>query len=114
MNALFSVCGRFATSFWLYAGHWFVHKGMGALANIELPDELAFPNIQAYIRGAIDLAKNRTRLGELRQELRPRMAASPLYQPEQFARDLKALYGRMWKAYCEGLPCEFGQARAGI
>ncbi len=73
-----------------------------ALANIGLADELAFPNIEAYIQGAVALAKNRARLGELRQELRPRMAASPLCQSGQFARDLEALYRRMWTAWCRG------------
>lgn len=73
-----------------------------ALANIGLSDELAFQNVEAYAQGAIALSKNRERLGELRQELRPRMAASALCQPEQFARDLEALYRRMWQAWCRG------------
>ncbi|MCX7170535.1 MAG: tetratricopeptide repeat protein [Proteobacteria bacterium] len=75
---------------------------VAALANIGLADELAFPNIEAYVQGAVALAKNRPRLDELRLGLRPRMAASPLCQPEQFARDLEGLYRRMWQAYCEG------------
>ena len=75
---------------------------VSALANIGLADELAFPNIEAYIQGAVALANNRARLGELRQIIRPRMAASPLCQPEQFAKHLEALYRRMWEAWCRG------------
>jgi len=75
---------------------------VSALANIGLADELAFPNVEACIQGAVALAQNRARLGELRQQIRPRMAASPLCQPEQFARDLEALYRRMWEAWCRG------------
>lgn len=75
---------------------------VSALANIGLADELAFPNIEAYIQGAIALAYDRERLSKLRQEMRPRMAASPLRQPEQFVRDLEALYRRMWEAWCRG------------
>jgi len=75
---------------------------VSALANIGLADELAFPNVDAYVEGVVALANNPLRLAELRKEIRPRMAASPLCQPEQFARDLEALYRRMWQAYCRG------------
>lgn len=75
---------------------------VSALANIGLADELAFPDIEAYIQGAVALASDRTRLVKLRQEIRPRMTASPLCQPEQFVRDLEGLYIRMWEAWCRG------------
>jgi hypothetical protein len=41
------------------------------------------------------------------------MAASPLRQPEQFTKDLEALYRRMWQAWCRGekLPDEVGGMR---
>lgn len=75
---------------------------VSALANIGLAEELAFPNVEAYVQGAVALANDRTRLEKLRQQLRPLMKASPLCQPEQFARDLEALYRRMWEARCRG------------
>ncbi len=75
---------------------------VSALANIGLEDDLAFPNVEAYIQGAVALANDRSRLGELRQQIRSRMAASPLRQSEQFVRDLEALYRRMWEAWCRG------------
>ena len=49
-----------------------------------------------------DLHADRARLGELRRQIRPRMMARPVCQPEQFARDLEALYLRMWEAWCRG------------
>lgn len=73
-----------------------------ALANIGLADELAFADVDAYVAGAVALADNPAQLTELRRELRPRMQASPICQPEQFARDLEHLYQRMWQAWCEG------------
>ena len=73
-----------------------------ALANIGLADELAFSNVEAYVAGAIALANNPTRLAELRRQIRPRMAASPLRQSEQFTRDLEDLFRRMWQAWCRG------------
>jgi protein O-GlcNAc transferase len=75
---------------------------LSALANIGLAEELAFPDIEAYIQGAVALASDRARLVKLRQEIRPRMAASPLCQPEQFVRDLEGIYIRMWEAWCRG------------
>ncbi len=75
---------------------------VSVLENIGVADELAFPDVDAYIRGAVALAKDTARLARLRREMRPRMAASPLCQPEQFVRDLEALYRRMWQAWCRG------------
>lgn len=75
---------------------------VSVMANIGLADELSFLGVDAYVAGAVALAKNPLRLAELRKEIRPRMAASPLCQPEHFARDLEALYRRMWQAYCRG------------
>lgn len=77
-------------------------QSVSALANIGLADELAFPSVDAYVEGAVALAHNPVRLAELRSQIRPRMAASPLCQSEQFTRDLEALYRRMWQAWCRG------------
>jgi predicted O-linked N-acetylglucosamine transferase (SPINDLY family) len=71
-----------------------------ALANIGLADELVFSSIAAYVTGAIALATDISRMADLRTQLRPRMAASPLCQSEAFTRDLEALYRRMWHAWC--------------
>ena len=81
-------------------------QSFSALANIGLADELAFPDVDAYVAGAIALAQNPKRLAELRHELRPRMEASPLRQSKQFTKDLEALYRRMWVAWCEGRKLE--------
>lgn len=75
---------------------------VSALANIGLVGDLAFVNVDAYVAGAVALANNPARFIELRSQIRPRMAASPLRQPEQFTRDLESLYRRMWQAWCRG------------
>ncbi len=77
-------------------------QSYSALANIGLAKELAFPNVDAYVAGAVALATDATRLAALRTRIRPCMQASPLCQPEQFTRDLEALYRRMWQAWCKG------------
>lgn len=75
---------------------------VSALANIGLADELAFPDEDAFVAGAVALAGDSARLAALRSQLRPRMVDSPLRQSEQFTRDLEALYRRMWQAWCVG------------
>ena len=77
-------------------------QSYSALANIGLADELAFPSLDAYVAGAVNLATNPARLAELRSQIRPLMLASALCQPERFTRDLEALYRRMWHAWCKG------------
>jgi protein O-GlcNAc transferase len=76
-------------------------QSVSALCNLGLA-ELAFADLPSYIDGAVKLAEDVPRLAALRQEIRPRMAASPICQPVQFTRDLEALYRRMWQAWCRG------------
>lgn len=81
-------------------------QSYSALANLGLAHELAFPDVDAYVAGAIELAQNPERLATLRSHIRARMQASPLCQPEQFTRDLEALYRRMWQAWCANEPLQ--------
>lgn len=76
-------------------------QSTSALMNIGLP-ELIFPNVDAYVQGAVALAGDTERLQRLRREMRGRMTRSPLCQPEQFTQDLEMLYRRMWQAWCKG------------
>ena len=74
---------------------------VAVLSNIGL-EELAFPETDSFVQGAIALARDQQRVAALRAQLRPRMVASPLRQPAQFARHLESLYRRMWQAWCRG------------
>jgi predicted O-linked N-acetylglucosamine transferase (SPINDLY family) len=75
---------------------------VSALTNIGLVDELAFHAVDAYVAGAIALATDTSRIAAIRSEIRARFAASALCQPEQFTRDLEALFRSMWQAWCRG------------
>ena len=77
-------------------------QSYSALANIGLADALAFTSVDSYVAGAVALAENPTQLAALRTQIRPRMRASPLCQPEQFTRDLEALYRAIWQGWCKG------------
>ena len=50
-----------------------------------------------YIRIAATLAADHEHLDEMRQSLRPRMAASPLCDGVAFTRELEAAYRLMWR-----------------
>jgi len=75
---------------------------VAALSAIGLAGQLAFPDVNSYIKGAVDLANNRDRIAHLRGEIRPLLSASPIRDAKQFSADLEALYRRMWQAWCEG------------
>ena len=77
-------------------------QSYSALANLGLTEALSCPSIDAYVARAVELAQHPEELAKIRAELRPRMQASPLCQPEQFTQDLEALYRRMWQAWCRG------------
>jgi predicted O-linked N-acetylglucosamine transferase (SPINDLY family) len=73
---------------------------LGFLRAIGLP-ELAAASADAYVQIAAALAAERPRLEAFRQDLRPRMAASPLCDGAAFTRHLEAAYRTMWQSWCQ-------------
>ena len=55
-----------------------------------------------YVKLAVNLSGDITRLSAIRQNLRQEMAVSPLCNGERFARHLEAAFRVMWKKWCEG------------
>ncbi len=74
--------------------------GGSVLANVGLAHLIA-RSVEDYIDLAVDLAGDIDRLSQLRGELRPRMAASPLADFAGFTRNLEQAYRRMWVDWCE-------------
>ena len=75
--------------------------GVSILSNINHP-ELIAKSTEQYVRIAVDLAKDRQRLNQLRSSLRDEMQSSPLMDAKQFARDMEAIYRQMWREYVSG------------
>jgi len=73
--------------------------GASLLAAVRL-EELIAANREAYVQVAVDLARDRGRLTDLRQGLRQRMLASPLMNGFDFTRRLEAAYRSMWGHWC--------------
>ena len=56
---------------------------------------------EAYIRVALELARDADELDRIRRELPEQMRASPLCDGKSFSRDLDSLYREIWKAYLD-------------
>ena len=74
--------------------------GASLLTQVGLSDLIA-DSTEAYVEMAVALTSDPARLCELRQSLRPRMAASPLCDAPAFARKVEAAYRTMWRRWCE-------------
>jgi len=73
--------------------------GVSLLSNVGL-SELIAKSTENYIKKAVGLANNLGRLQDLRVNLRPLMARSPLMDATGFTRSLEAAYRKMWKRWC--------------
>jgi predicted O-linked N-acetylglucosamine transferase (SPINDLY family) len=73
--------------------------GCSILKNLALSELLAETPRQ-YVEIAVCLARDLSRLGDLRSTLRQRMEASPLREARGFARDTEAAYREMWRSWC--------------
>lgn len=69
--------------------------GLSQLYNLGLCD-LASATDEQFVRIAIELANDLSRLAELRRTLRSRMEHSSLIDASGFARDIEAAYRQMW------------------
>lgn len=73
--------------------------GLSVLSNIGLA-ELATQDKPAYLRMANELARDPSRLAQLRATMRDRMRGSPLTDARGFTQDFEACLRAMWKDWC--------------
>jgi len=74
-----------------------------ALQNLGL-SELIGRTPKDYVRIAVDLANDPSRLKQLHATLRERMQSSALMDAPKFARNMEAAYRRIWRTWCETAP----------
>lgn len=77
--------------------------GASILTYVGAP-ELVARDQDHYIDLAVELAQDIPRLAAYHDTLRPRMKASPLCDPDRFARRVEEAYRSMWARWCQGLP----------
>jgi predicted O-linked N-acetylglucosamine transferase (SPINDLY family) len=75
--------------------------GVSILSVLDL-HELIGRDERHYASIAVELARDRERLGYLRRELRQRLARSPLMDAARFTAALETAYREMWRAWCAG------------
>lgn len=82
------------------AGRHFVSRmGVTILTNVGLK-ELVAGDKSEYVKLAVDLASDQSRLKNIRQNLREKVAASPMMNREAFTRHLEDAYRHMWRDWC--------------
>lgn len=69
-------------------------------------ESLVATSPKQYQSIAVELAKNKSRLAELRAGMRTRFQASPLHDKAGFAREVEAAYRTMWQAFCRSVTSE--------
>jgi protein O-GlcNAc transferase len=75
--------------------------GASLLSNTGLPDLIARTD-DRYVEIATSLARDRTRLTDLRTTLRPRLQSSPLMNAPRFTRNVEHAFRAMWRTWCDG------------
>jgi predicted O-linked N-acetylglucosamine transferase (SPINDLY family) len=74
-------------------------QGLSFLSAIGL-QELAAADAQDYVDKAVALAKDRQRLADLRQNLRPLMRQSPLCDGKKAAMNVQEIFRTIWRSAC--------------
>jgi protein O-GlcNAc transferase len=84
------------------AGEAFAARMAGSLLrSVELP-ELVADSPEDYERRALQLARDRPRLGTLRSKLLTQRCRAPLFDTQRFCRHLEAAYREMWQRHRRG------------
>ncbi len=83
--------------------------GVSLLRNMGL-EELIAASPENYVALAVELANDLPRLSRLHSTLRKRMEQSPLTDAPSFAREVEAVYRRVWREWCAG-PSAAGYSR---
>ena len=71
------------------------------LANLGM-QELITDTPEEYVNLAVKIAKDKKYLSELKKKIIKNKRTFPLFNTEQFARDIEHLYQEMWKKYLKG------------
>lgn len=87
-------------------GDIFAQRVAASLLHTAGLPELICHDAQHYVDTVVSLATDPARRTALRQRIATARTDSPLFDGERFARDIEALYERMWARAAAGLPPE--------
>ena len=89
-----------------FGGENVVSRGGVSILSAMGLHELIGRDERHYATIAVELARDRERLGRMRRELRPRLARSPLMDAARYTAALESAYREMWRACCAGRLCD--------
>jgi predicted O-linked N-acetylglucosamine transferase (SPINDLY family) len=81
-------------------GERMISRQTSAMLRLLGAEDLIARTRDEYVALAVRWARDKERLGSMRQSLRERMRASPLCDGPRFARNLEAVLRESWQAYC--------------
>jgi protein O-GlcNAc transferase len=84
-------------------GQTFAGRVAASILNAVGLAELVVHSPDAYVEDVISLANDPGRRARLKQHLAQQRGQSPLFDGTRFARDIEALYARMWARHESGL-----------
>ena len=87
-----------------WVGDTFAQRVAASLLHAVELDELVCTDATSYHERVLELAGDPARRSALREHLAAQRTASPLFDGARTARDLEALYRRMWDRATRGLP----------
>ncbi len=87
-------------------GEIFAQRVAASLLETIGQPQLICHDVDGYVNEVASLAADAPRRAELRAQLETQRTASTLFDGERFARDIEALYDRMWERAVAGLPPE--------
>ena len=87
-------------------GRTFAQRVAASVLHAAELDELVATDVDAYRDFALALARDPARRSALRTRLVGQRTTSPLFDGAAFARDVEALFERMWERAVEGEPAE--------
>jgi predicted O-linked N-acetylglucosamine transferase (SPINDLY family) len=95
------VCLWMGVTFITLAGKTFMaRQGVGLLNNAGLADWVA-TDVDDYVKMAVRRAGDLQSLQQIRQELRARVLASPIFDAPSFAHDFENAMRGMWHVWCK-------------
>jgi len=104
----YSGCHTTYESLWMgvpvvtLAGERFIGRMTASILHSVGLDDLICSERAEYVETAVALAGDREKLNHLRQDLRQRIAASPLCDAATLTRNLEDAYQKMWAKWVEG------------
>jgi predicted O-linked N-acetylglucosamine transferase (SPINDLY family) len=95
-------------------GETFAHRVAASLLHASGLPELICRDVAQYEQTALQLAAQPALREALRARLVAQRAGHPLFDGVRFARDIEALYERMWTRAVAGLPAEHLAAQSSV